>query len=652
MRSKRALRRYAGPIAVVMVAAAGIFAAVALAGATSTTDNAGYVDGTYTTQNCVNGSNGVNCNIYLDKRDVWTSGLPSAASLTTGDYFLAVLAPGGQHDPNDGEPGNLSTSDTWAARSFHVDSGGTISALGSTTHVIDSGKIQLVPYADTPNPGGVYILAICTVPASPSSGDVNGLGAPGVDPHVCKYDAFKVSLNDTTPPALDLGVSKRAGTALTTTHHWAIDKSVDACEVTATNTAGCSIAGTTKTLNYTVTVTKDPAADPATDSAWAVTGTITVDNSNSFSITGVKVSDDINDANDYDSCSVSAGSDVANNSYAASGATIPESTSVTYPYSCSYSHSPSATSQTNTATATWDAQNGLPHTSATGTATVDWNAATITSVHDSVTVSDLLTSTNPATLPSGFVVGSPVGDSVSGSISVTTTFHYSRTLTVPHDCLTVNNTATFADGTYTKSDSVSAKVCRTAARTGALTIGFWQNKNGQGIISGQAKTGTCPSTTWLLAYAPFQDLSSSATCSAVATYVYNVIKAANAGGTSMNPMLKAQMLATALDVYFSSSALGGNKINAPNPIGGLTIDLQNICKMIDGSGGTATCSGVYQDASSAFGGAASLTVLQMLAYAASQSNAGGSTWYGNVKATQELAKNAFDAINNQVAFTI
>jgi hypothetical protein len=35
---------------------------------------------------------------------------------------------------------------------------------------------------------------------------------------------------------------------------------------------------------------------------------------------------------------------------------------------------------------------------------------------------------------------------------------------------------------------------------------------------------------------------------------------------------------------------------------------------------------------------------------ATQSNAGGSTWYANVKATQGLAKDAFDAINNQVAF--
>jgi hypothetical protein len=45
-----------------------------------------------------------------------------------------------------------------------------------------------------------------------------------------------------------------------------------------------------------------------------------------------------------------------------------------------------------------------------------------------------------------------------------------------------------------------------------------------------------------------------------------------------------------------------------------------------------------------------MTVMQMLTYASSQSNAGGSMWYGNVKSVQELAKNAFDAINNEWAF--
>ena len=45
-----------------------------------------------------------------------------------------------------------------------------------------------------------------------------------------------------------------------------------------------------------------------------------------------------------------------------------------------------------------------------------------------------------------------------------------------------------------------------------------------------------------------------------------------------------------------------------------------------------------------------MTVSQMLAFASSQSNAGGGFWYGNVKSIQELAKNAFDGINNQWVF--
>ncbi len=110
------------------------------------------------------------------------------------------------------------------------------------------------------------------------------------------------------------------------------------------------------------------------------------------------------------------------------------------------------------------------------------------------------------------------------------------------------------------------------------------------------------------------------------------------------------MLATALDVYFSDPALGTNKIGAPHPIGGVKIDLTQVCNMLDNSStGSGSCSGSYSNASSAFGGAPSLTVWQILAYAASQSNAGGSMWYGNVKSVQQLAKNTFDAINNQAA---
>jgi hypothetical protein len=157
------------------------------------------------------------------------------------------------------------------------------------------------------------------------------------------------------------------------------------------------------------------------------------------------------------------------------------------------------------------------------------------------------------------------------------------------------------------------------------------------------------SRAWLNTYHTFSDAPSSN----VAGWVLNVIKAETCTSTSKtcNSMLKAQMLATALDVYFSNSSLGGNKINAPAPIGGITIDLTNICKMIDGTGGVATCSGSYYSVSAAFGGASSLTVLQMLAYQNTADPAvdAGANWYSQVKATQVMAKDAFEAINNQVA---
>jgi hypothetical protein len=48
--------------------------------------------------------------------------------------------------------------------------------------------------------------------------------------------------------------------------------------------------------------------------------------------------------------------------------------------------------------------------------------------------------------------------------------------------------------------------------------------------------------------------------------------AANASGASMNAILKAQMLSTALDVYFGTPSLGGNKIGAATPLGGVKIN--------------------------------------------------------------------------------
>jgi hypothetical protein len=133
---------------------------------------------------CQNGPGVVNCNIYLLKEDVALNAGPDGATLDDGTYFFAVVAPSGQNAPNDGTPGLLST-DAYTDRDFTV-SGGIVSYSGP--HAIDSdGDIQLIPYLDTPNPGGVYILAICNITA----------GYPAT-PANCKYDAFKVREGGTT----------------------------------------------------------------------------------------------------------------------------------------------------------------------------------------------------------------------------------------------------------------------------------------------------------------------------------------------------------------------------------------------------------------------------------------------------------------------
>ncbi|HET9555316.1 MAG TPA: hypothetical protein VFP50_20290 [Anaeromyxobacteraceae bacterium] len=161
---------------------------LAVSGAAYTTFNA-HVDGA-SKDVCKNSA--INCNIYGAKEYVWLNGGPTANGLgPDGQYFFAVLMPGGQSNPNDGGAKNLSDDyDAYTNRTFTVASG-EVSAY-SGTHWLDDGKsgpkpngrvpyIRLFPYADTTNPGGVYILAICSLER----------GYP-VDPRDCKYDAFKV----------------------------------------------------------------------------------------------------------------------------------------------------------------------------------------------------------------------------------------------------------------------------------------------------------------------------------------------------------------------------------------------------------------------------------------------------------------------------
>jgi hypothetical protein len=137
---------------------------------------------------CQNGNPNVNCNIYDGKQFVWLNGGPVTGQISPGTYFFAVLEPGGQHDPNDNGTNNLSDDfDAYTNRTFTKNNDGTVTYGG--THDFYNPKIRLAPYADTSNPGGVYILAICSLAS----------GYP-VDPRDCKYDAFKVSAGSPPPP--------------------------------------------------------------------------------------------------------------------------------------------------------------------------------------------------------------------------------------------------------------------------------------------------------------------------------------------------------------------------------------------------------------------------------------------------------------------
>jgi hypothetical protein len=182
--------------AAVLLLGVGVAAALAVSGAAFTTFNA-HVDGA-SKDVCKNSA--INCNIYGAKEYVWLNGGPTANGLgPDGQYFFTVLEPGGQPNPNDrGGVADKNLSDDYDAytnRTFTVTDGEVSSYAG--THWLDSGKnepgpgddkpnglppfIRLFPYSDTTNPGGVYIMSICSLED----------GYP-VDPRDCKYDAFKV----------------------------------------------------------------------------------------------------------------------------------------------------------------------------------------------------------------------------------------------------------------------------------------------------------------------------------------------------------------------------------------------------------------------------------------------------------------------------
>ena len=452
----------------------------------------------------------VNANHYADKCDVYINGGPNngANTLTDGYYFFAVMSPGGQSDPNDGTPNNLSDNvDTRSNRVVQVSDGKIVATTGthlsvndpSTTTILDDKLVQLCDYADTTNPGGVYILALCLIPSAGSSA--------AVDPSDCKYDAFKVTTSGGQPNS-DLVATKDADPSFTRTFTWDIEKSVDKTLVSA--------SGGSATFNYTVVATKSSPVD----SGYTVSGEISVFNPNVGTVTGVTVTDAIGAT----VCTVSGGS-----------SSIAGGDSASFDYTCALAAA-DATTGTNTASVTWDqASIDSPGNSTTASANFNFANATPTVVGNSADVTD------------NFNLGGPVA-LVPSPITASHTYNYSRTIAIPNSgCLSYTNTAvvTFQGGS--DSDSETVTVCR--FNSNGFTIGFWQNKNGQKLISDN-KVAIC---TALAAYTNvLGTISNCTTGNNLTTYVTNVIKAAEASGDGA-PMFKAQFLATALNVWRTPS---------------------------------------------------------------------------------------------------
>ncbi|MEE6283076.1 hypothetical protein [Georgenia sp. MJ170] len=169
---------------------------------------------------------------------------------------------------------------------------------------------------------------------------------------------------------LDLDVEKNVVSSFDRTYLWTIDKVADETVVHADPATG------TATFDYTVTATPVLPPNGWTDSAWAMSGEITVSNPNEWLDITADVTDEVSVGGGA-ICTVAGGTAV----------TIGADESVTLDYLCTFTSQPSY-SGTNTATATWADTVPTPNGSATGTADVAVAEWSVTPINDIVDVYD------------------------------------------------------------------------------------------------------------------------------------------------------------------------------------------------------------------------------------------------------------------------
>jgi hypothetical protein len=146
----------------------------------------------------------VNANIYEAKKDVYLNGGPKSENKTSmalpeGWYYFQVTDPSGK---------TLLSQDPVICRKFYINDMGVIGSVNTEENCyhrlvvdiyrqqMDAHTLQLIPYKDTPNRGGVYKSWI--TPVDEFVGDVNRNPKKNRDfifgfiPSQCKTDNFKV----------------------------------------------------------------------------------------------------------------------------------------------------------------------------------------------------------------------------------------------------------------------------------------------------------------------------------------------------------------------------------------------------------------------------------------------------------------------------
>ena len=319
---------------------------------------------------------------------------------------------------------------TWSAAEFFTPSGEAngqaqfsfttpTSLVNDNVTVTDTlgGTLGIVSYAETSPKPFTYsrsfagVGGACTSYDNTASFVTDDTGASG-----------SASQLVTVCAALDPIITKTAETSFMREYFWAIQKQVAP--------TWQQVLGTEAILSYLVGVQETGF----TDSAWVVTGTVTVVNPNQFGDATLLLTALEDSLSTGGLCTT----DFADYP-------LPAASSATFSYICA---PPSGDQGTNTATVTYGALFQTPHTSAAASADYAFVTPTV-EINKTVNIVDSFNGGAPDAL--GSVTATP--DQL-----VSAAFPYSRTVTVvPNTCETFDNTATIVE--TDQSASASATAC-------------------------------------------------------------------------------------------------------------------------------------------------------------------------------------------------